>query len=120
MKKLLSTLLIASMTTCAIPALSAFAAESTDILSQPRYELEDATLTKDDIRNGGDDTVSGGKFVGGFDNGEQTATLTVTAPKAGAYALTVGFITMDGGRQFDVTVNGKTINNVTCGASGSS
>ncbi len=108
MKKLLSILLIAVLAISLLP-IASFAAEPV------RYEAEDAVLRTENapggfnIRNAsGDyaDSVSGGKFVGGFDNWSDAITFTVNAENAGSYLMTIGYISMEP-RAFDITVNGS-------------
>ena len=106
MKKLLSILLIAVFAISLLP-ISVFAADPV------RYEAEDAVITAGDIRNaGGDyaDSVSGGKFVGGFDAIPEAATFTVNAANAGDYLMTVGYISMQP-RAFRIVVNGDVTEN---------
>ncbi|MBO5779058.1 MAG: hypothetical protein J6R82_05780 [Clostridia bacterium] len=103
MKKFLSILLIAVFAISMLP-ISAFAAEPV------RYEAEDAVIGEGaQIRDGQGDyaaAVSGGKFVGGFDNRDNAVTFTVTAENSGNYLMTIGYISMDP-RSFDITVNGN-------------
>ncbi len=103
MKKCLAFLLIAVFAISLLPVAS-FAAESV------RYEAEDAVIGEGaEIRNAGGDyaaAVSGGKFVGGFDDRDNAVTFTVNVENAGNYLMTIGYISMDR-RSFDITVNGE-------------
>ena len=112
MKKFTALVLVALMLVTFVP-FGAFAAEAV------RYEAEAATITKQDIRDGTDSTVSGAKFVGGFDNKGNYATFKVTAAVAGDYELAIGYISCQV-RSFDITVNETAINNVECTEKGSS
>ena len=88
-----------------------------------RYEAEDAELAeKAEIRNASGDyaaSVSGGKFVGGFDNEANAITFKVNADRAGAYRMTLGYISMEL-RSFDINVNGNFTNNFKFGGYGRS
>ncbi|MBQ7354315.1 MAG: hypothetical protein IJW62_02205 [Clostridia bacterium] len=106
MKKLLSILLVVVFAISLLP-VSVFAAETV------RYEAEDAVITSGDIRNAGGDhaaSVSGGKFVGGYDNIPEAVTFTVTATNSGDYLMTIGYISMDL-RAFRINVNGTVTEN---------
>ena len=106
MKKILSVLLIAVFAISLLP-ISVFAADPV------RYEAEDAVILAGEIRNAGGDyagSVSGGKFVGGFDGITEAVTFTVNADSAGDYLMTIGYISMDP-RAFRIVVNGEVTEN---------
>ena len=82
MKKLLSTLLLVAMV-LSLCSVSVFADETV------RYEAEDAVIAEGknaeirDAAGNNPGAVSGGKFVGGFDDQADVITFTVNVPADG-------------------------------------
>ena len=105
MKKLLSTLLLVAMV-LSLCSVSVFADETV------RYEAEDAVIAEGknaeirDAAGNNPGAVSGGKFVGGFDDQADVITFTVNVPADGTYTMTIGYVSADT-RSFDITVNGE-------------
>lgn len=106
MKKIFALLIIAVLAMGLLPTAS-FAAEVV------RYEAEDAEISVGEIRNAGGDyasSVSGGKFVGGFDGVSEAITFTIKNAAAGSYRMTIGYISMEM-RSFEISVNGNLMSN---------